>query len=91
MASAVDFSLAGAPDPAARFKLAAGRGTAAPSERHAAVTPSTGDKAAKPWHPDSPLLWFAGIAAVAFGLMAFSTTVRVGRATGTVSIGTAKG
>ncbi len=89
--AAVDLSLAGA-DPAARFKLAVGgKGTSSPSELHAAVTPSTADEAAKPWHPDSPLLWFAGIAAVAFGLMAFSTTVRVGKATGTVSIGTAKG
>ncbi len=35
----------------------------------------------------NPLTWFAGIAAVTFGLVAFTSTVRVGRARGRVSIG----
>lgn len=46
---------------------------------------------AKPWHPDNPLLWFGGLAAVAFGLMAFSTSVRVGKTTATVALGDTKG
>lgn len=36
----------------------------------------------------NPLLVFGVLAATAFGLMAFSTSVRVGKARGTVSIGT---
>lgn len=45
---------------------------------------------ANPWHPDNPLFWFAGLAALTFGLMAFSTTVRVGGARASVSVGNPK-
>jgi len=45
---------------------------------------------ANPWHPENPLFWFAGIAALTFGLMAFSTTVRVGGAHASLSLGNSK-
>lgn len=35
----------------------------------------------------NPLVAFGALAAVVFGLMAFSTSVRVGKATGTISVG----
>jgi len=40
-----------------------------------------------PFHPDSPLFWFAVIAAAAVGLMYASTTVRVGPLQASVSAG----
>lgn len=33
---------------------------------------------AKPWSPDSPLFWFAAVAAVTFGLMAANVHIKVG-------------
>lgn len=42
---------------------------------------------AQPWHPDSPLLWFAVIAAAAVGLMGASTHVRVGPASAGAAVG----
>ena len=54
-----------------------------PSERGAAV--------ARPWSPESPMFAFGCLAALTFGLMAFSTsgTVRVGKTklTGAVGVG----
>jgi hypothetical protein len=44
--------------------------------------------AAKPWSPDSPLFWFGAIAALTFGLMAVSTSVRVGPAKASLNLGT---
>lgn len=35
----------------------------------------------------NPMIAFGALAAVVFGLMAFSTSVRVGKATGTISVG----
>lgn len=40
------------------------------------------------WSPEHPLFWFGSIAAVSFGLMAFSTTVRVGHARVSTAVGT---
>jgi hypothetical protein len=34
--------------------------------------------AAKLWHPDNPLFWFGVIAAATFGLVAGSTSIKVG-------------
>jgi len=39
------------------------------------------------WHPANPMFWVAAIGALTFGLMAASTTVRVGKAKATVSVG----
>lgn len=41
------------------------------------------------WHPNSPLMWVGVIIAGAVGLAAFSTTVRVGPARASASIGNA--
>jgi hypothetical protein len=45
---------------------------------------------AAPWHPDNPLFWFGVLGAATFGLMAFSTSVRVGKATAVVAVGSTK-
>lgn len=42
------------------------------------ATGSMLDKGDRPWHPDSPLFWFGILGAVTFGLIAASTTIRVG-------------
>lgn len=78
-----------APSGVGRYGLAPGGPvTSAPSELHTVATPAQGAAAAaQPWNPASPLFWFAGIAAVTFGLMAVSTSVRVGKATASVSLG----
>jgi hypothetical protein len=52
---------------------------AAPAEGAAAV--------ANPWSPANPLFWFGALAALTFGLAAVSTTVRVGGAKASVSLG----
>lgn len=39
------------------------------------------------WSPDNPLFWFGALAALTFGLVAFSTSVRVGSGRASVSIG----
>jgi hypothetical protein len=41
-----------------------------------------------PWHPASPLFWFGVLAATTLGLIAASTTVRVGPFTASASAGT---
>jgi hypothetical protein len=50
-----------------------------------------GATSCKPWHPDSPMFAFGVLGALAFGLMAFSTsgTVRVGKTklTGALGVG----
>lgn len=51
-------------------------------------SPAAGSAAAaQPWNPENPLFWFGAIAALTFGLMAVSTTVRVGPAKGSISLG----
>jgi hypothetical protein len=55
------------------------------------ATPSTaGANAESPFHPDNPLVVFGVVAALTFGLMAFSTSVRVGGTTASMSIGDTK-
>lgn len=49
---------------------------AIPSIGRSAGPTSIGDS--PPWHPDNPLFWFAGLAAVTIGLIAVNTSVRVG-------------
>ncbi|MDO8107144.1 hypothetical protein Q6348_08035 [Isoptericola sp. b441] len=73
----------------ARFGLTAG-GAATPqhTETSSIPAPSAAEQHARElWHPDSPLLWFAGIAAITFGFMAVSTNVRVGKAKASVALG----
>lgn len=54
-------------------------------------SPTLGAAAAgAPWHPSNPLFWIAALGATTFGLMAFSTNVRVGSATVAVGVGDAK-
>ena len=78
-------------NPASRFRLSAVGAPAAPdmsgglSSIYSAS--EDGQNQSKFMHPDNPLFWFAGIAAVAFGLMAASTTVRVGPIKGGLSVG----
>lgn len=55
-----------------------------------AATPSAGPALATkepPWSPKNPLFWFGVVAAATFGFMGYSTTVRVGPAKGSVSVG----
>ena len=80
-----------APAGPARFHLAPGAPSPAPSELHAVSTPAKGAAAAgQPWNPENPLFWFAGLAAVTFGLMAFSTSVRVGSTKASIALGDTK-
>lgn len=79
------------PDPGARFGLAQGPASRTPTELTAVPTPAEGAEAAsQPWNPENPLFWFGVLAFVTFGLMAVSTTVRVGGARASVSLGDTK-
>jgi hypothetical protein len=79
------------PPAGARYGLSAGgAATAQQTETSSILAPSAADQRARDfWHPDSPLFWFAGLAAVTFGLMAVSTNVRVGKTKASVSLGKA--
>ena len=68
----------------------AGPATPAYSETQLMTAPSADDHNGALLHPHNPLLAFAVIAATAFGLMAFSTSVRVGKTTAGVQIGDPK-
>lgn len=60
-------------------------------ELSAVPSPAAGAAAAgQPWNPENPLFWFGVLAATTFGLMAFSTNVRVGNARAGISVGDAK-
>lgn len=62
-----------------------------PTELGSVATPSiAGARAESPLHPDNPLVVFGLIAALTFGLMAFSTSVRVAGTTASVSVGSTK-
>ena len=76
--------------PGARYGL--NRTNTAPATELTSIpTPTQGAADdANPWHPSNPLFWFGGLAALTFGLMAFSTTVRVGGAHASVSLGNSK-
>lgn len=67
-----------------------GPATANDSAMNAMTTPAPEDPGGSILHPHNPLLAFGVLAAVAFGLMAASTTVRVGKTTAAVSIGETK-
>lgn len=75
------------PTPAAKYRLDAG----APASHVDTPLPSVagpGSVSAGPvWHPDSPLFWFGVVAAATFGLLAVSTSVRVGPVRAAVSAG----
>jgi hypothetical protein len=81
-----------APNGPARFGLNPnGPASNTPTELTAVATPSAGAaNAAKLYSPENPLFWFGVIGAATFGLMAFSTSVRVGHATAAVSLGSTK-
>lgn len=64
--------------------------TPATTEIRAMAAPGPADHDGDLLHPHNPLLAFAVIAATAFGLMAFSTSVRVGRTKAGITIGDTK-
>lgn len=59
-----------------------------PTAQSSMVTPSAAEQAAtKALNPENPLLAFGVLAAVTFGLMAFSTSVRVGHTSASLKLG----
>ncbi len=65
-----------------------GPATTATTELSATPTPGVGaEAAAQPWNPANPLFWFGAVAALTFGLMAFSTSVRIGGTKASVPVG----
>lgn len=77
-------------DTTARFRLSSGASAHPDAAPGLASVPTAGVESAAEaqlLNPRSPLLWFAGLAAAVFGLMAASTTVRVGGTRATVSLG----
>jgi hypothetical protein len=59
-----------------------------PSALTALPAPSArGAAASKLTSPENPLFWFGALGVVTFGLMAFSTTVRVGKTSASLTIG----
>lgn len=86
-ASATTWAPAG-PD---RYRLPDGPPSRTTTELNAVPTPAAGAAAAaSPLSPENPLFWFGVLGAATFGLMAFSTSVRVGKATATVAVGSTK-
>jgi hypothetical protein len=67
-----------------------GPATAHDSGMNAMTTPAAEDPNGGLLHPHNPLMAFGVLALVAFGLMAFSTTVRVGKTAATIKIGETK-
>jgi hypothetical protein len=60
----------------------------APSALSAMPAPSAqGAAAAKLLNPENPLFWFGALGVVTVGLMAFSTTVRVGKTSANLTVG----
>lgn len=60
------------------------------TELASVMTASPGDHGGDLLNPENPLVAFAAIAAVVFGLMAFSTSVRVGKTKAGITIGDTK-
>ncbi len=59
------------------------------STLHTSAGPALAEtNVSKPWHPDSPLFWVGTLLAVTFGLIAASTSVRVGPVRASVAAGT---
>jgi hypothetical protein len=68
--------------------LAPGPASNTPTTQSSLVTPSAAEQSAtKALNPENPLLAFGVLAAITFGLMAFSTSVRVGHTSANLSIG----
>jgi hypothetical protein len=83
-------SIAAGPERFRLYEGAAPAPSAAESGLNSLATPYEGAaRAAKPWSPDSPMFAFGCLAALTFGLMAFSTsgTVRVGKTKLTAGVG----
>lgn len=67
---------------------ASGPASNVPTAQASMVTPSAaGAAAAKVLSPENPLFAFGVLAAITFGLMAFSTSVRVGGTSASLKIG----
>lgn len=77
------------PTPASVYGLSSGGPVSSTvTELNSISAPSAaGARAESLVHPDNPLVIFGVLAAVTFGLMAFSTSVRVGQTTASVSVG----
>lgn len=61
-----------------------------PTATASMVTPSVHEQsAARALNPENPLLAFGVLAAITFGLMAFSTSVRVGNSSASLKLGDA--
>lgn len=79
------------PSPTSRFNMSAGPVTTTPSELHSMATPAEGSESKlSPWSPENPVFWLAAVVAVTAGLAAFSTSVRVGKASASISLGSTK-
>lgn len=74
----------------ARFPMAPAPASRADTETRSLATASPDDHGGSLTHPGNPLVAFGAIAAVAFGLMAFSTSVRVGKTKAGIQIGDVK-
>jgi hypothetical protein len=78
------------PSPASRYgSTFLGGGTSQPGQATAlaAVAGPSDDDQTSPFHPDHPVFWLGVILAGAVGLAYFSTTVRVGPASASASVG----
>lgn len=75
--------------PAQKYRLAAGPASPVDSQLPAVAGASADDSQIdSPFHPHSPMLAFGVLAALTFGLMAASASVRVGKTTAGVNVGT---
>jgi hypothetical protein len=76
--------------PTAITGLAMGQAPATATNAIPGIGRSAGPTSAmsdKPWSPDSPLFWFAVVAAATFGLMAANVHIKVGPFKAGVSAG----
>jgi len=73
-----------------KFNLPQSPATKFDSGMAAMTTPAADDPTTSLLHPHNPLLAFAVLAALAFGLMAASTSLRVGKTTATIQLGDTK-
>lgn len=80
-----------APSPAEKYggSFARPQRTTSDTSAAAAVAGPPKPGAGGTWSPREPLFWFGVIAATSLGLMAYSTTVRVGHTEVSASIGQA--
>jgi hypothetical protein len=68
--------------------LGPGPASNTPTAQSSLVTPSAAEQSAtKLVSPENPLLAFGVLAAITFGLMAFSTSVRVGNSSASLKLG----